>query len=300
MKFNTSYNKIITDETLMETIRHGERDYPFHFYYDNLALYDFHCVEWHWHTEFEFVFVNSGTVFFGIGEKQFSLPAGSGVFINSKALHRYYSDEEAIVPNFVFMPDYIAVQNSLIYKKYILPVLSSSLDYQVFAPEIPWQAEVLAVMKEIIYVQEAESGIELITSSLVQRMWDLLYRNVNARPIRENIGSSIASQGRLQLMMQYIHQQFSMNISLEDIAGHAMVSKSTTLNLFRKYLHITPINYLINYRLQEAAKLLSSTERKIHVISKEVGFESVDYFCKAFKKYYSMTPTEYRKNRDRQ
>ena len=300
MKFNTSYNKIITDETLMETIQHGERDYPFHFYYDNLALYDFHCVEWHWHTEFEFVFVNSGTVFFGIGEKQFSLPAGSGVFINSKALHRYYSDEEAIVPNFVFMPDYIAVQNSLIYKKYILPVLSSSLDYQIFAPEIPWQAEVLAVMKEIIYVQEAESGIELITSSLVQRMWDLLYRNVNARPIRENNGSSIASQGRLQLMMQYIYQQFSMNISLEDIAGHAMVSKSTALNLFRKYLHITPINYLINYRLQEAAKLLSSTERKIHVISKEVGFESVDYFCKAFKKYYSMTPTEYRKNRDRQ
>lgn len=300
MKFNTSYNKIITDETLMETIQHGESDYPFHFYYDNLALYDFHCVEWHWHTEFEFVFVNSGTVFFGIGEKQFSLPAGSGVFINSKALHRYYSDEEAIVPNFVFMPDYIAVQNSLIYKKYILPVLSSSLDYQIFAPEIPWQAEVLAVMKEIIYVQEAESGIELITSSLVQRMWDLLYRNVNARPIRENNGSSIASQGRLQLMMQYIYQQFSMNISLEDIAGHAMVSKSTALNLFRKYLHITPINYLINYRLQEAAKLLSSTERKIHVISKEVGFESVDYFCKAFKKYYSMTPTEYRKNRDRQ
>lgn len=300
MKFNTFYNKIITDETLMETIQHGESDYPFHFYYDNLALYDFHCVEWHWHTEFEFVFVESGTVVFEIGENQFSLSAGSGVFINSKVLHRYYSDEEAIVPNFVFMPDYIAVQNSLIYKKYILPVLSSSLDYQVFAPEIPWQAEVLAVMNEIIYVQEAESGIELITSSLVQRMWDLLYRNVNARPIRENNGSSIASQGRLQLMMQYIHQQFSMNISLEDIAGHAMVSKSTTLNLFRKYLHITPINYLINYRLQEAAKLLSSTERKIHVISKEVGFESVDYFCKAFKKYYSMTPTEYRKNRDRQ
>ena len=300
MKFNTFYNKIITDETLMETIQHGESDYPFHFYYDNLALYDFHCVEWHWHTEFEFVFVESGTVVFEIGENQFSLSAGSGVFINSKVLHRYYSDEEAIVPNFVFMPDYIAVQNSLIYKKYILPVLSSSLDYQVFAPEIPWQAEVLAVMKEIIYVQEAESGIELITSSLVQRMWDLLYRNVNARPIRENNGSSIASQGRLQLMMQYIHQQFSMNISLEDIAGHAMVSKSTTLNLFRKYLHITPINYLINYRLQEAAKLLSSTERKIHVISKEVGFESVDYFCKAFKKCYSMTPTEYRKNRDRQ
>ena len=35
-----NYNKIITDENLMETIQHGDKEYPFRFYYDNLALFE--------------------------------------------------------------------------------------------------------------------------------------------------------------------------------------------------------------------------------------------------------------------
>ena len=57
MNFNTFYNKILTDENMMETIRHSTSAYPFRFYYENLALFDFHCIEWHWHVEFEFVYV---------------------------------------------------------------------------------------------------------------------------------------------------------------------------------------------------------------------------------------------------
>ena len=110
---------------------------------------------------------------------------------------------------------------------------------------------------------------------------------------KENYSAS--SQARLQLMMQYIHQKFAYNISLRDIADQAKVSKSTALNLFQRYLGISPVPYLINYRLQEAAKLLASTEKKVTVISKDTGFDNVDYFCKAFKKYYKLTPTEYRK-----
>jgi hypothetical protein len=44
MEFNTFYNKIQTDETMMETIQHGNSEYPFQLYYDDLALFDFHCV----------------------------------------------------------------------------------------------------------------------------------------------------------------------------------------------------------------------------------------------------------------
>ena len=73
MEFNTFYNKIQTDESMMETIQHGNSEYPFQLYYDDLALFDFHCVEWHWHVEFEFVFVQEGTATFWVGEKQFSL-----------------------------------------------------------------------------------------------------------------------------------------------------------------------------------------------------------------------------------
>lgn len=295
MNYNTTYNKILTDENMMETIQHGSKEYPFHFYYDNLELFDFHCIEWHWHTEFEFVYVETGTVYFGISEKQFALSEGQGVFINSKILHRYFSQGNAIVPNFVLMPYFIAAQDSLIYQKYVLPIMASPMDYQIFSQDIPWQAQALSLMREMMAAQEKASDVELVNSYLIQKIWHILYQNTDVEYMGKKENYSASSQARLQLMMQYIHQKFAYNISLRDIADQAKVSKSTALNLFQRYLGISPVTYLINYRLQEAAKLLASTEKKVTVISKDTGFDSVDYFCKAFKKYYKLTPTEYRK-----
>ena len=295
MNYNTTYNKILTDENMMETIQHGSKEYPFHFYYDNLELFDFHCIEWHWHTEFEFVYVETGTVYFGISDKQFALSEGQGVFINSKILHRYFSQGNAIVPNFVLMPYFIAAQDSLIYQKYVLPIMASPMDYQIFSSDIPWQAQALSLMREMMAAQENASDVELVSSYLIQKIWHILYQNTDVEHMGKKENYSASSQARLQLMMQYIHQKFAYNISLSDIADQAKVSKSTALNLFQRYLGISPVTYLVNYRLQEAAKLLASTEKKVTVISKDTGFDSVDYFCKAFKKYYKLTPTEYRK-----
>lgn len=295
MNYNTTYNKILTDENMMETIQHGSKEYPFHFYYDNLELFDFHCIEWHWHTEFELVYVETGTVYFGISDKQFALSEGQGVFINSKILHRYFSQGKAIVPNFVLMPVFIAAQDSLIYQKYVLPIMASPMDYQIFSQDIPWQAEVLSLMREMMAAQEKASDVELVNSYLIQKIWHILYQNTDIEHMGKKENYSASSQARLQLMMQYIHQDFAYNISLSDIADQAKVSKSTALNLFHRYLGISPVTYLVNYRLQEAAKLLASTEKKVTAISKDTGFDSVDYFCKAFKKYYKLTPTEYRK-----
>lgn len=295
MNYNTTYNKILTDENMMETIQHGSKEYPFRFYYDNLELFDFHCIEWHWHTEFELVYVETGTVYFGISDKQFALSEGQGVFINSKILHRYFSQGKAIVPNFVLMPVFIAAQDSLIYQKYVLPIMSSPMDYRIFSSDIPWQAQVLSLMREITAAQEKTCDVELVSSYLIQKIWHILYQNTDVEHMGKKENYSASSQARLQLMMQYIHQDFAYNISLSDIADQAKVSKSTALNLFHRYLGISPVTYLVNYRLQEAAKLLASTEKKVTVISKDTGFDSVDYFCKAFKKYYKLTPTEYRK-----
>lgn len=295
MNYNTTYNKILTDENMMETIQHGSKEYPFHFYYDNLELFDFHCIEWHWHTEFEFVYVETGTVYFGISDKQFVLSEGQGVFINSKILHRYFSQGKAIVPNFVLMPYFIAAQDSLIYQKYVLPIMASPMDYQIFSSDIPWQAQALSLMREMMAAQEKASDVELVSSYLIQKIWHILYQNTDVEHMGKKENYSASSQARLQLMMQYIHQKFAYNISLSDIADQAKVSKSTALNLFQRYLGISPVTYLINYRLQEAAKLLASTEKKVTVISKDTGFDNVDYFCKAFKKYYKLTPTKYRK-----
>ena len=297
MNINTTYTKIITDEDLMEAVQHGSNRYPFQFYYEDLSVFDFNCIEWHWHTELEFIYIESGTVTFWIGEDQFKLIEGDGIFINTKVLHRLYSPSKALIPNFVFMPSFIAACDSFIYQKYILPVISSSLSFLIFHKEVCWQARALTVMQQIISAQDSAASKELITVSLLQNLWQEIFENANIPSPEEHKDHSSSSQARLQLMMQFIHLNYSQNISLDDIAREAMVSKSTALNLFRKYLHITPVNYLINYRLKQASQLLSKTEKKIHLISSETGFHNVEYFCKIFKKRYNFTPTEYREQK---
>ena len=293
MEYNTYYNKIITDENLMETVKHGKQEYPFQFYYDKLRLFDFNCIDWHWHTEIEFVYVEKGTVTFSVGENEFELAEGNGLFINSKVLHRFYSADEGIIPNFVFLPSLIAEEESLLYKKYVQPIINSGVAYEVLSKDISWQLLILEKIREIISVQK---GNELLTVSLLQQMWNILYENIDIKGTNEDDYSSL-SQVRLQLMLQYINSNYANIITLNDIAEYVQVSKSTALNLFNRFIHTTPINYLINYRLSQAAKLLRNTEKKIYAVARETGFESTGYFCRKFKENYYLTPSDYRRKR---
>ena len=115
---------------------------------NNLELFDFHCIEWHWHREFEFLYVESGQVTCGIGEKQIILSEGEAIFINSKILHRFYASSGGIIPNFVCMPEFIAPENSLIYKKYILPIISSNIYFQRFQTDELWQTKIIQTQRE--------------------------------------------------------------------------------------------------------------------------------------------------------
>ena len=80
-------NKIATDENLMETAQHGSSQYSFRFYCDDLEQFDFHCIDWHWHTELEILYVESGSLICYVGDKQIILKKGEGMFINSRVLH---------------------------------------------------------------------------------------------------------------------------------------------------------------------------------------------------------------------
>ena len=278
----------------MEIKPHGSSDYPFQYYYDNLELFDFHCIEWHWHREFEFLYVESGKVLCGIGEKQIILSEGDAIFINSKILHRFYASSGGVIPNFVCMPEFIAPENSLVYKKYILPIISSNMSFQCFQIAEPWQARIIQIMIKIMKTQENEKIRELSTLSLLQDLWLIFYENVKLLDKEKMQTVDETAQKRVQLMMQYIHENYNHELSLDEIASHIGISKSTALNLFQRFLHITPVSYLIGYRLQAASWLLKNTNKKVKSIAYESGFHNVDYFCRLFKKRYHLTPSEYR------
>lgn len=99
---DTSELKIITDETLMEKRTHGQSVFPFQYYLEDIWDFDFHTIGWHWHQEIEFIYVQSGEVQCYIGKDNFSLPAGSGLFINTKIIHQLTAKQTTLIPNIVF------------------------------------------------------------------------------------------------------------------------------------------------------------------------------------------------------
>jgi AraC-like DNA-binding protein/mannose-6-phosphate isomerase-like protein (cupin superfamily) len=293
MKGKDHYPKIITDETLRETARHGSEEYPFRYYVEDIWSFDFHCIDWHWHSEVEFVFVEKGTAVFLVGSGRYMLSAGMGIFINTQVIHRFEAAESTVIPNIVFSASLLSPEGSLIHRKYIQPVLNSSADCLVFSPDVPWQNEALNTLLPIFAIQEAENPSEIKTAELLFKLWNTIYENAG---LTENIPvSQAAARAQVQIMMQYIHQNYCRHISLDDIAGTVKLSKSSVLNLFRRYLHTSPISYLVNHRLKCAAMLLVTTENSVSSVAQETGFENTGYFCRKFKELFRQTPGEYRK-----
>ncbi len=131
--------KITTDETLRETIRHGNSSYPFAYYPENLWQFDFHRIDWHWHRELEFLIVADGAALCLAGTDRIELQEGCGILINSGILHRFEAQCDIFTPNIVFSPTLLAPEKSLIYEKYIRPVIKSSVPYQIFDPHTSWR-----------------------------------------------------------------------------------------------------------------------------------------------------------------
>lgn len=294
MNADNNYSRIKTDETLRETVCHGSEEYPFKYYTEDIWLFDFHCIDWHWHSEVEFVFIEKGTAEFLVGSGRYVLTEGMGIFINSQVIHRFEASESVIIPNIVFSPSLLSAEDSLLYRKYVEPLLASSIECLTFSPEVPWQKNVLKNLLSVFDVQETANICEIKTVELLLEIWETLYENANISESAPAAKASAHTQAQLQIMMQYIHKNFSEHITLADIAQTVSVSKSSALNIFNKYLRISPVSYLINYRLKRAAKLLASTDSSIYSIACNTGFENIGYFCRSFKELFGVTPSAYR------
>ncbi len=293
MNINDGYTRIITDETLRETISHGSEEYPFCYYYEDIYQFDFHCIDWHWHSEVEFVYVEEGSADFLVGSNRYVLSAGTGIFINSQVIHRFESEHSAVIPNIVFSPSLLAQTESLVYQKYISPILDSGLDCIVFTPDVDWHSEAVESLLRVFEAQNIDSN-EIRTVELLLNLWSIIYKNTSFSSSSREHNVSARNRAELQIMMQYIHRNYSSLITLDDIAKTVSLSKSAVLGMFNKYLHTSPISYLIDYRLKKAAKLLVTTEDSVLSVAQASGFENVGYFCRRFKELFSMTPGEYR------
>lgn len=83
-------------------------------------------------------------------------------------------------------------------------------------------------------------------------------------------------------------------MTLEDMAFKVDLSESRMRALFKSQVGLPPTQYLIKLRVDEAAKELRDTYKRVTEIAADLGFDSDSYFTRAFKKALGMTPTQYR------
>lgn len=94
---------------------------------------------------------------------------------------------------------------------------------------------------------------------------------------------------------RYIDVHFRDPISLDRLAEVCGLNKYYLAHAFREYIGMSPINYLNARRVEEAGRLLCSTNDSISQIASTVGFSSQSYFAQVFQKSTGESPGEYRK-----
>ena len=94
---------------------------------------------------------------------------------------------------------------------------------------------------------------------------------------------------------QYIEEHYSQSdLSVEDLCSHLNVSATYFSTMFKKAVGMSFVSYLTQVRLEHAVDLLNNTEDKSYIIAEKVGYTEANYFSYAFKKYYGVSPKNYR------
>ena len=94
--------------------------------------------------------------------------------------------------------------------------------------------------------------------------------------------------------IRYISQNFSRNLTLDEVADHVHLNPAYFSTLFKQSTGSSFKEYLNMVRIEESKRLLSNTDYSIIDISLATGFEDQSYFSKVFKKYTGLTPKQYR------
>lgn len=136
-------------------------------------------------------------------------------------------------------------------------------------------------------------GHEIVCQNLMEILVVHLTRQTNYSATLTPIKSKIS---RLSVSVRrYIDAHYKENINLDMLAEISHVSKYHMVHAFTEEYGISPINYMISCRIEEARQLLKTTDYSQAVISRMLGFSSPSYFSQAFRKIEQKSPTEYRK-----
>lgn len=280
-----------------ERSKRGTTGFPIACYYDDLNLFD---VPLHWHEELEAAVIEMGEISLTIGNETYQLKEGDGFFVNSGILHGVKSscDGECRLHSMVFLPRLVGGSDeSVFYQEYVNPLVKCGGNgCFVLSSALPWQNEMLSSIESIWQkCSEEKMHYEIKVRNLLSEMMVLLKEHLSLPDDYSRDSRSERDGLRMKKMLDFIHNTFDQNIRLEDIAKSADISESECLRCFRRLLSVSPVQYLKEYRVEYAKRMMLSSSAFISDIALQSGFQDISYFTKTFKILEGVTPKEYRR-----
>ena len=107
-------------------------------------------------------------------------------------------------------------------------------------------------------------------------------------------GTSADADPAVMKCIDLIDREYARRITMEDLCAVTGLSKQHICRLFRNALGTRPMEYAAKRRIQAAKELLSETALTTEEIAVKVGFGSSSYFCKLFRRYEGITPSQFR------
>ena len=102
-------------------------------------------------------------------------------------------------------------------------------------------------------------------------------------------------QKLLRQLKEYIREEAGANITVAELASRFHYSAAYLSKMFKQYTNENLSVYIMKQKIREAKKMLAETEKSIHVISEELGYQSPQAFARAFRRELDITPQEYRR-----
>lgn len=286
-------------ELLKEERIHGMPKYPLSIYHQE-DLTDENILDCHWHDELEILQVTEGKAIFQIGTQSYEVCKGQALFINSGEIHSgHQCHPTCSFKAIVFNSDLIASSSyDAIQENYICPLVNKQIHPLVHLKgNEAWERETLERIAMLFEVNESMPPFfELMTKSNLLLILTQLLQHSEVENDCHRHNANDSSMACIKDALTYIQMHYDEPLRLHDISQHINMSEGHFCRFFKQVTRKTPFQYITQYRVQVACRLLEEETGSIVDIAMRSGFENPSYFTTVFKKKTGLSPSQYRKN----
>lgn len=284
------------DSNLHEIKQHGKYTFPYMIYRGKIPEYQY-SYPLHWHEEMELILVISGKGCASVNSNHYILTAGDILVICPHDIHSISQYENLECEYFNILFRFSILEDKLspnCYENHLKPFLNHSKNLPVLISQSHPISKVLnlCIIDLIENRKKTISSYELMIKS---NLFKIMYNLEQYAVPNDNINNDIECDLKLKKVLSYINEHYHKPIRIDDVANSCCYSKSYFMKFFKKYTGSSFIQYLNNYRLEIAARLLIDTDYKIIDIATKVGFDNIPYFTRCFHKKYNLSPSDLRK-----